>query len=357
MKILQVIDTLEAGGAERMALNYANALAGKVEESHLCCTRREGVLKDKVSPDVPYLFLEKSGTFDFRAFQKLAEYIDKNKITIVHAHSSSWFLVTLIKIFRRRSLKIVWHDHYGNSEFLKKRPKKALQFFSGYFNGIISVNKNLQSWALENLRCRNVKIFNNFISENNFKRPSAEKLKGNNSDFKIICVANLRQQKDHYTLLKAFKIIDQKIPASLHLVGYDPDSAYSRKLKEAFKNSSENGSIFYYGEQPDIIVFLHEADLGVLSSRSEGLPLALLEYAGAGLPVVVTNVGECSRVVGKYGKLVASGNPSQLAEAVVKYYNNEKKRKVDAAKLQDSVLKEFSEKAVIRKILKFYQEL
>ena len=49
MRILQIIDSLEVGGAERMAVNYANSLAGRVAFSGLAATRAEGPLRDELN--------------------------------------------------------------------------------------------------------------------------------------------------------------------------------------------------------------------------------------------------------------------------------------------------------------------
>ena len=59
MRILQLIDSLEAGGAERMAVNYANALATTLEFSSLVATRKEGPLLGEIDSKVIYLFLNK----------------------------------------------------------------------------------------------------------------------------------------------------------------------------------------------------------------------------------------------------------------------------------------------------------
>ena len=58
MRIVQLIDSLDAGGAERMAVNYANALQSKIEFSGLVTTRKEGGLKEQINPKVSYLFLK-----------------------------------------------------------------------------------------------------------------------------------------------------------------------------------------------------------------------------------------------------------------------------------------------------------
>ncbi len=67
MRILQIIDSLEIGGAEKMAVNYANALTDKVEFSGLVATRKEGNLKSHINQKVNYLFLNRKKFFDVKA--------------------------------------------------------------------------------------------------------------------------------------------------------------------------------------------------------------------------------------------------------------------------------------------------
>ncbi|PKP39484.1 MAG: glycosyltransferase, partial [Bacteroidetes bacterium HGW-Bacteroidetes-13] len=121
MKVLQLIDTLNAGGAERVAINYANELSQHLVGSYLCTTRQEGPLKSQLKPEVGYLFLKKKSALDLFAIFRLARYVKKNDITIIHAHGTSFLTAVLCKLLVR-NLKIVWHDHYGKSEELENRP-------------------------------------------------------------------------------------------------------------------------------------------------------------------------------------------------------------------------------------------
>lgn len=134
LRIIQLIDSLEAGGAERMAVNYANALHGKIAFSGLVVTRKEGPLANALADSVPYLFLQKSKKIDWSAVKKLKRFVDDHKVGIVHAHSTSFFIAVLLKLVCPR-ISIVWHDHYGNSEFLDKRQSKPLQLASLFFFG------------------------------------------------------------------------------------------------------------------------------------------------------------------------------------------------------------------------------
>jgi hypothetical protein len=164
MRILQLIDSLEAGGAERMAVNYANALAKQIDFSGLVVSRKEGPLANQIDQGVSYLFLKRNRVIDYKALLKLRNYVAVNKVTVVQAHSTSFFLGFLLKLICP-SIKIIWHDHYGNSEFLNKRPILALRLLRPSFAGIIAVNQNLKVWANEKLHFGNAIYLPNFPSE------------------------------------------------------------------------------------------------------------------------------------------------------------------------------------------------
>ncbi|MDT0648872.1 glycosyltransferase family 4 protein [Autumnicola edwardsiae] len=356
LRILQLIDSLNPGGAEKMAVAYANALSGKIDKTYLCCTRKEGLLKKDLLAEAGYLFLNKKSSLDLSAIFKLKNFLKKEEINIVHAHGTSYFLAGLLKLAGGR-FKLVWHDHYGNSEFLEKRPLQPLAFFSRFFNGIISVNSDLKEWAIENLHCPRVTYINNFVASPSEEFKPGFRLKGKDNEFKIIYVANFRPQKDHATLLEAFEKLIKQFPVSLHLIGDDSGTGYSKNLQEKIASSPVQEHIHLYGEQGDIYKYLMAADIGVLSSQSEGLPLALLEYSLAGLPVVVTKVGQIPEVVKKNGLMVEPEDPGALANAISSYYHNKEKSEKDAKALKRDVKKNYSVDKVILKVMEFYHEL
>ncbi len=196
MRVLQLIDSLHSGGAERVAVNIANSLVNSIDQSLLCSTREEGILRSSLNSDVKYLFLEKRSILDFKAIYKLNKFIKNEKIDIIHAHSTSYFLATIIKLLNR-NLKIVWHDHYGNSEFLNKRKSLVLKYCSKYFNFVFCVNNKLEKWSRGYLRIDDVLYLPNFAVINEVK-PQTNLL--GKEGKRIICLANLRPQKDHLTL-------------------------------------------------------------------------------------------------------------------------------------------------------------
>ena len=355
-KVLQLIDSLDIGGAERMSVNLANALAHKGVESHLCATRRGGDLEMVVDPEVEFFVLGKRSSIDPKALWKLARYIRSNRIGIVHAHSTSIFTAVMARLMT--GAKVVWHDHNGN-RWHKNGINKALLLTSLFIDQVISVNEKLAQWSKKHLLLSEdcIRYLPNFAELS--PRHSDPELPGDPSK-RVVCLANLRQQKDHTTLLKAFEIFHSRNPDwHLLLVGEDRGDDYSAKLKAFIAEKGLENSVHILGVRSDSTDILLASAMGVLSSESEGLPVALLEYGLAGLPVVVTNVGECAEVVdnGKCGILVTSKNPDRLAEAMGELAQKPENAKCLSEKFQKRIRKLYAKEAIIDRVLKIYREL
>lgn len=357
MRVLQLIDSLEPGGAEQMAVSYANALSKRIEKSFLCCTRKEGSFRSKISAKVGYIYLDKKKTLDPGALFKLRNFIIENRINLIQAHGSSFFLAVLVKV-TLPDLKLIWHDHLGKRALEDDHPG-ILKPMSVFFDGVITVNRALKSWAEINLLCGHVRLFKNFLPAG-WPQPSfdAEKRLKEDNSLKIICVANLKHPKDHLTLLKAFKLLTETgHDVCLHLVGKDYLDDYSAVLKEYIKQNRLNETVFLHGKQEDVNSFIRLADIGVLSSTSEGLPVSLLEYGQEQIPVVCTDVGDCANVIGAYGKLVPPGNPQALAEMLKFYIEKPEERIKDSLAFFEKIKMEFSEEVVITVVINFFQQI
>ena len=355
MRVLQLIDTFDAGGAERMAINIANALS-EVEgvSSFLVATRRSGPLESNIDEKVSYTILNKRKSVDIGFLQRLRRFCADQNIEIIHAHSTSFFYAALVKMMRPK-IKLVWHDHYGKSELLSERKVGHLKRMSRYFDAVISVNEILMVWAREELKSKQCFFLKNFVVPTTSNAPF-EPLKGKEG-FRIVCMANLRPQKDHINLLKAYILVKKRFPeASLHLLGKDFEDQYSEDIRNFIKDHRIK-DVWILGSQKNIPALLDMATIGVLSSKSEGLPLALLEYGMQHLPVVVTDVGDCANVIQDNGQLVSPGDPIELAEAMQYYLEDKTKRKSDAALFHKRVVDNFSEHNFVKQLVKIYNSL
>lgn len=313
MKVLQLIDSLAPGGAERMCVNIANLLADNGVPIVVCATRKGGAMGKKLLPGIPYYVLHKKSVFDLSAFTKLIKIIRDEKITHIHAHSTSIYWGIAISFFFKNT-KLIWHDHYGQSESLHLKSRKSLRLLSKQIDYAIPVNKILLEWmkVATLIPAANIRQLPNFslleVGQSNAVSPPV-----------ILCLANFRTQKNHVNLISALSLLKSDIPNfRVILAGQPGDKSYMFSITAYIQDTglSSQVSMLYSVFDPEEL--LSQASIGVLSSDSEGLPLALLEYGLAGLPVVCTRVGQCAEVLeeGRCGMLVPPNDPDALASAL-----------------------------------------
>lgn len=316
--VLQLIDTLEVGGAERVAVNLANSLPRDRFRSYLATTRRDGPLAQLVAGDVGRLRLDRRSRFEPSAVFRLRRYVAENRIEIVHAHGSSLFLaVAAFGLAHRRA--IVWHDHFGPNA-ASERPVPLYQIAAKRVAAVIAVSEPLAEWSRRRLKVAEEKVWYlpNFVPEAG-GGDSVTGLPGSRGS-RIVCVANLRPPKDHVNLFRAMERVVREVPsAHLLLVGEAHDPVFLSGLQSEVARLNLAGHVSFLGMRQDVTALLRGCDVGVLASSSEGLPLALVEYAMAGLPAVATRVGQCEDVLdgGRTGLLVPPSKPEELAKGII----------------------------------------
>lgn len=353
IRVLHLIDSLAAGGAERMAVNLCNLLNERGTPAWLCATRGEGPLLALVVDTDRYLYLRKKHALDVEAFVGLVRFIRQERINVLHAHSSSLAWAVMAKNFT--GIKVVWHNHLGKSESLDFRGRLPLWLFTRFVDHVISVNEKLQQWAIEKLDINEDKV--SYLP--NFPMLSPKQTRPDRHSKRdipvIICTANLRAAKDHHTLIKALtRVKDEGIPFKLWLVGADFNDAYSRSLKQLIHQRNLSEDVELLGVRTDIPDLLCQADIGVLSSVTEGLPVSLLEYGMAGLPVVATAVGQVPEVVGDAGLVVPPGDDAALAEALKMLLLQKDMRLQYAHMFNSRVAQSYSADIVYGQIIEIY---
>lgn len=349
MNILQLIDSLHGGGAERMAVNFANAFDRAGDASFLVATRAEGSLKKYLKKEVAFLCLHKSSVLDFRALYQLRTFVKKNKIDVIQAHGSTFFTAVLLKIICWR-VQLYWHDHNGNRAGVSGSINKYIIWCSAFFDGVLCVNPDLKSWADQHLKTKNNHFVPNFTAVNTNEAPETQ-LHGTAAK-RILCLANLREPKNHQFLLEGFQ--RSKIASrgwSLHLVGADYQNTYSKALKEAVVKHQIEHSVFLYGGCQDVFHIMKQADVGVLVSTSEGFPVTLLEYGLSDLVVIGSDVGFNSAILSEHrGYLINPLDVQDLSATFNQIVEDWDLAVKTSQNLKQYVKEHYSETAVIKRL-------
>lgn len=356
--VVQVIDTLELGGAEKMAVMIANALPVHACRSLLCVTRNLGPLLSSVDASVGVLLLQRKRRLSMIKLMRFVIWLREQEVDIVHAHGSSVFIACAAAVFV--PVKVVFHDHEGNSEFIDARPSVLYRLVMPFLAGIIGVNDKLVNWARNNLAAGDtpIRYVRNFSLPVQIREHHSTVLPGER-EHRIVHLANMRVQKDHLTMIKAFAILKEKtlLPVQLLLVGEEREhDAYARAVRKLVGELSLDDSVHFLGKNDAPHEILSRCTIGVLSSLSEGLPLALLEYGLSGCAAVCTDVGQCREVLeeGGAGVLVPPSDPERLADGILMMLADSDTRGRYARELQRRVSEEYSADTSIAQMVSLY---
>jgi glycosyltransferase involved in cell wall biosynthesis len=357
--VLHLVDTLDPGGAERVAVTLVNHLSRERFRPFLGTTRREGPLAAEVRPDVGRIALNRSRTLDLGALRRLVAFIRENDISILHAHASALFIAQLAAFTAGAAppLKVVWHDHFGRY-LQERRPAWLWGPPVRRAAAVVAVNEDLARWSRERLGVEpdRVVYLPNFVPDAQDAAPVPD-LPGE-SGRRVVCIANLRAQKDHPNLLRAFSVVLRDEPAArLFLAGADVEPEYAARVKEEAAAFGDGGDrVVFLGSRPDVPALLHACDVGVLASASEGFPLSLLEYGRAGLAAVATRVGQCAEVLedGESGLLVPPGDPDSLAWAILALLRDPARRTALGERLARRVRERYSAATVMERLEAVY---
>jgi glycosyltransferase involved in cell wall biosynthesis len=130
-------------------------------------------------------------------------------------------------------------------------------------------------------------------------------------------------------------------------------------LRELAAELGIAGDVHFIGRCDDVAMLLHASNVGVLSSKAEGFPNAILEYMAAGLPVVATDVGGVREAIveGETGHVVASGDDERMAQRLIQVLASDEKARAMGLGGKAMVAQKFSSEHHLRNTLELYNEL
>jgi glycosyltransferase involved in cell wall biosynthesis len=189
---------------------------------------------------------------------------------------------------------------------------------------------------------------------------NAETILKGESGKRILCLANLRDQKNHFLLLEVARKLKQSHREwTFHLVGKDFEDDYSAQVKASIVNMNLEDNIFIYGSKNDIKNIINQSDIAILTSKSEGLPIALIEYGLSKKPVVSTKVGEIPLIIkdGINGFIVDANDAGLFYQKVVRFITESDLRTKMGDSLYRTVIENNSEEGVIANYLNWILSL
>lgn len=173
--------------------------------------------------------------------------------------------------------------------------------------------------------------------------------------FTLLYVGRLAAVKNHRLLLTAFGSALKSMPSlRLWMVGDGPERQTLEQLSFGLGISE---AVTFWGQRLDVSPFFSAADAFIMSSRSEGLPMSLLQAFSAGLPAIVTNVGGMAEAVNvaNAGRTVSTTNPDEMAAAILEIANQPTTREQFAVNAKSAFERHFTLTKMVEAYMALYQ--
>jgi len=337
IRVAQIILGLNTGGLEQVVLNLLKKLDRRLCEPFLICLEDQfDLISDQGLPDVKVLRVRKKSGRDPAAMARLARLLRQLRIDIAHTHNPVPHFYGAIAA-RLSGVPVVIHTKHGRNYPRNSRKVLLNRLLAYLTDRVIAVSDDSRRVAVEVEGIESEKVITilNGIETSRYRQNhNGDRLERLRSELEIVdgnliigIVARLSPEKDHRTLLLAFKLVAQQRKDCLLLVV--GDGPLLEPMKSFAQRLGLVGRVIFAGQRSDVPDLLQLMDLFVLSSTTEGISLTLIEAMSAGLPVVATSVGGNPEVVvdGETGLLVPARDPKALANALLKLLNADRQRK------------------------------
>lgn len=319
MKILQVIDCLGVGGAEKLLVETVPLLVerGYIVDVLLLNGTKTTFYNELEKLGVTNIFSLGTSYYHVKYVFKIMPYLRRYDLVHVHLFPAQYFAV-LAKILSFSKVKLLFTEHStGNRRLDNPRLRFAEKFIASYYSRIICITAQVKNILVERLQIDSSKLL---VIENgvNLKKiqDAAAYDKTNfgyeRNDILLIMVAAFRHEKDQDTVIKTL----QKLPKNykLILVG---EGARKKQLKDLVYSLHLQKQINFLGIRQDVYSLLKMSDLAILSSHWEGFGLAAVEAMAAGIPVIGSNVSGLAQVIANPDLIFEKGDQADLAKKIV----------------------------------------
>ena len=370
MHIIQIIDLLKFGGAQKLLITFAAECRVRqidltiISVSH----KNEPRIIDELKAlgaqvhSIPTLGI----LFDLKRFWQLVKLLRREPADIIHTH------LTISNVIGTLAGKIVGVPTVASlhNVSIEKPPKGWIPiqirfWLEAYLlrymaQEIIAVGYIVADTHQERFSGKPITVIPNAVdSASPLGADERTKLRSEVADDPnrplLISVGRLVTQKGYSDMLTAMASLRQTHPSAMLAIA--GNGSKWAELTAKINELDLNDNVRLLGFRDDVPHLLAASDIFVSSSLWEGLPVAVLEAMAAGLPIVATSVGDVPKVVVKdTGLVIPPKKPDMLAAAVGSLLDDPERIECLGAAAKAHVNRHYSAQAWVDRLLEVYNE-
>lgn len=347
-KLLIHNGNISIGGQEKMLMEFLNILNSKKYEILLLIEENNGKRNDyidRIPKWIDYKFLtteefmnkiekyQSSKNFLKKLYyshllklkkkislKELRKYLNFSDIIIDY---DMGLLRNLHKI-NLQNKKIIGWSHAGSGELLRKKQKRENV---NKYDCIVTINETMKNGYLKNYNNKEVVKIYNFLDFDLIEKKAEEKLEKDYGKY-IISVGSLTENKNHKLLINVFKILKDKYKVSEKLL-IAGEGKERENLEKQIRELNLENDVLLLGQKENPYKYIKNSELYILPSKSEGLPLTLLEAMRLRKMVICIKNDGTNEVLEdrKYGEFILENETEKIAEKINYYLENKNERK------------------------------
>ncbi|MEO7561802.1 MAG: glycosyltransferase [Ferruginibacter sp.] len=353
-KILHVINSLGAGGAETLLVNSLSE-GGLPEYTSNMVVYFQGTssIAERIDKNIKVICLNYKGIFSLPSVLiKLRKIIKENKIDIVHTHLNPAGFYTHLICPASVAQVHTLHTTYSMDKETEKSKlylERKLYFTKKDCN-IILLSDFTKADFLRSLSFRGQAfVLNNFVPDIFFKN-STKEYKVDNGILRVVSTGRLNAGKNFEYLLDIFSHLHDK-EIYLDIYGSGDKTKYEKIVKE------RGIKVSMIGQHDNLWDVLYKYDLFIMPSKFEGFPLSLFEAMASEVPLMLSNIAPLKSIVKDNAIYFELDNDKAVADTLISILD----KKIDINSLAKKA-KVYAEKIVrrekyIQKLLSIYEKL
>ena len=367
MKVLHVINSFAAGGAELHLLTLCRHLKTHGVDLAVACLREEvrggrSLRADFEEENIRVINLKGASRYNLTFLARLLTLIKNEAPHVLHTHlpradiagalahlvgPSPVFLCSVHGIYRDR-----WFGRWA-APLMRSAYRKA--------DAIIAISSAVKTWLRDDLGIHEEKIsvIHYGIEPERFARCATHKEQNGEAHGRVVVgsIGRLEPGKNFECLIHAMKSVRTQLPdASLLIAGHDIEG-YGSTLEKLIAELDLAENVRLMGFQKDVPAFLQGMDVFAFASRSEGFGQVVIEAMAAGNPVVVSKIAPLTEIVGESGLFADPDDSPSFARAIVWLLNHPQEARLISKRAIQSVQDHFSARRMVKETIAVYDDL
>lgn len=300
--VCHVLHSLNVGGAEVLAAGMARSLSDNFRFVFACLDELGPLGRELQQAGFNVRVLGRRPGIDWRCSRALRRFCLEENVRLIHAHQYTPFFQCLLSRLPGTSTKIIFTEHgRHHPDHPRKKRIWCNRMLVRSTDQLVGVGESVRQALIvnEGLPADRVRVIYNGVPLDSYatihKSPLRNELGIDPQEFVVMTVARLSPAKDHKTGLAAIQHLHQQgLKTHWILAGDGPERAELERLVDGHHLRSH---VHFLGTRHDVPELLPAADVFMLCSITEGIPLTVIEAMAAQVPVAATKVGGLQEMI------------------------------------------------------------